>query len=109
MHLGSSSLPLKSAVQRRGAHTTRFFRRVGIDDTEVPNSVRASLWDAIHVLGTVFPPVKLAGYCQRSLRDRRWVSASATGLGPGGTSDNSPAFPTPGRLRDDGTASWRDA
>jgi hypothetical protein len=33
------------------------------------------------------------------------VSATATGFGPGGTSDNSPAFPTPGRSRTHGTAS----
>jgi len=60
----------------------------------------------------------------RSLRDLRRIESSvrchlavlvwlndgaAIELGPGGTSDNSPAFPTPGRLHDDGTASWRDA
>ena len=34
-------------------------------------------------LGCVVPPVELAGYCHRSLRDRRWLSDAAPGLGPG--------------------------
>jgi hypothetical protein len=62
-----------------------------------------SLRDTPIFLRYAVPPVKLAGYCQRSLRDRGWVSAAATGLGPGGTSDNSPAFPTPGRSPTHGT------
>jgi hypothetical protein len=71
--------------------------------------VQVSLRDTAVPWGCAFPPVELAGYCHRPLRDRGWVSAAATGLGPGGTSDNSPAFPTPGRSRTHGTASRRDA
>jgi len=62
--------------------------------------------------GTMFfgrriPPVELAGYFRLSLRDKRdaltrcslIIRPAAPRTGPGGTADNSPAFPTPGFVR----------
>ncbi len=85
-----------------GWPTQRGFRSVGIDAAEVSGLVHVSLRG--HGPGHAFPPVELAGY----FLVFAWILWPHI-LGPGGTSENSPAFATPGRGAQNGTACRRHA